>query len=76
MAELIKLEKGVSLIKHDDGDNYTIEYNNQVLMTIVSEFGEDTDAITAFNAVILGIRLVETHGLEVFKAVEKVVADG
>ena len=80
MSEIIKLEKGISLVKHDT--HFSIEYGKEQLGTVDILFDEEPyisdsedDAERFFNGILLGIRLVETYGIEIFAAVEKVVSD-
>lgn len=81
MGEVIKLEKGISLVRHNN--YFSVDYGGEELSTVDIIFDEEShisdakdDAERFFNGVLLGIRLVETYGLEIFKAVEKVVTDG
>jgi ABC-type lipoprotein release transport system permease subunit len=70
MEHIIKKINGITLIDNDG--TYRIEYDGAVLLEETTDL---QDAELSMNGILLGIHMAETYGLEVFKAVEKVVTE-
>jgi hypothetical protein len=72
MEEILRKQNGVELVQVGDL-SYEVRYNGTKLHDdLITNY---EDASLFMNGIFLGVRMVETYGLEVFRAVETIIEE-